>query len=95
MYSCQVEDNSDAPATGLSFTISGLANRSLLFNESDIPVNATFSEALQVDLLRIYPGNHTLTVTAINQLGQTVVVNETTFIHGNCSYSTSTIATQY
>ena len=86
MYSCHVEDNSDAPATGLSFTISGLANvtnRLFSFNESAIPVNATFSEALQVDLLRIYPGNHMLTVTAINQLGQTVVVNETTFIDGN------------
>ena len=80
MYSCHVEDNSDAPATGLSFTISGLANvtnRLFSFNESDIPVNATFSE---VDL---HPGNHMLTVTAINKLGQTVVVSETTFIDGN------------
>ena len=84
VYSCHVEDTSDAPATSLSFTISGLVtNKSLSFNESDIPVNTTFSEALSVDVLTVDPGNHTLTITAINQLGHTVVVNEATFIHGN------------
>ena len=83
MYSCFVNDTNDAPITALSLNISGdlVKNKVFTFNESDLPITGTF-KVLSVDLVDEDPGNHTLTVTAINLLGQTEIIRETTFIHG-------------
>lgn len=87
VYSCYVNDTNDAPMTGLSFDISGLNlnDSKITFNESNLPITNAIINLVSVNVTYLEPGNHTLIVTAINQLGKTEIINETTCIQGKCT----------
>ena len=79
---CDFNDDSDAPATGVIISLSGIIQDKHMSFEV-IPVkDITYPSIITVDLVHVVTGVYTLTLTAVNMLGNFTVINSTYIIVG-------------
>ena len=79
---CNFNDDSDAPATGVIISLPGIIENKLISFDT-IPVqHLTHHEVVTTDLIYVISGIYTLTVTAINQIGNVHVFKSTFYIDG-------------
>ena len=78
---CNFNDDSDAPATGVNISLSGIIENKHM-NFYVIPVkNIVYPSIITADLIHVITGVYTLTLTAINMLDN-FTINSTLFIEG-------------
>ena len=83
---CDFNDNSDAPATGVIVSLPGIIEDKLVSFDT-IPVqHLSYVELVNIDLTYVTAGIYTLTLTAVNMIGNVTVFNSTHYIDGkDCS----------
>lgn len=78
---CEINDESDAPATGIIVSLPGLTSDiSLPFDT--IPVTDKSFQLFNKSTNYIDSGIYTLSIVAVNQLQNVTVVNSTFFVEG-------------
>ena len=81
----ELNDESDAPALSLSFSIEGLIGEKVIWFQNynySIPVRHLSIQEVDQSLKFVDAGNYNLIVNAFNQLGNLTVLNETYYIPG-------------
>ena len=81
----ELNDESDAPALSLSYSIGGLIGEKVIWFQNrnySIPVHHLSTQEVDQSLKFVDAGNYTLIVKAFNQLGNVTVLNKTYYIPG-------------
>ena len=83
---CDFNDDSDAPATKVIVSLPGIIEDKLVSFDT-IPVrHLTYPELVNIDLTYVTEGIYTLTLTAVNLIGNVTVFHSTHYIDGkDCS----------